>query len=237
MVVGCRNVNAVTKIHTHSHKLKIFQLLALVCGALSGFLNVPMLCCSRIIFAAIFCYDNLPFSQQAVGSMYGFIGLGNMGSRMAGVMVRKGFNLTVYDAHQPSVQGLVGLGAGAASSPREVAQASNVIITMLPNADIVKEVYRNAETGIFASAQPGSLLIDCSTIDAETPKQLHAVTQVCTALQGLNGQGRSELLDSQRVAWSFVMRLSFSSASSFTCHGTLCVVCVCGASCVVRGFS
>ena len=70
----------------------------------------------------------------------GFIGLGNMGQPMAANLVRAGYPLTVHDLRPEPVKALVAAGATAASSPREVAERSDIVITMLTSSPHVEQV-------------------------------------------------------------------------------------------------
>lgn len=64
----------------------------------------------------------------------GFIGLGIMGKPMAINLIKAGYELTVYDINQSAVEEVAALGASKAASSKEVAEKSDVIITMLPNS-------------------------------------------------------------------------------------------------------
>ena len=103
----------------------------------------------------------------------GFIGLGRMGRPMASNLCRKGFRLTVNDINPEAVAELELLQAGSAATVAEVAQKSDIIVTMLPNSAVVDDVVSRAD-GIIASAKPGSLILDMSTIDPETTDALAA---------------------------------------------------------------
>ena len=70
----------------------------------------------------------------------GFIGLGNVGGKLAGSLLRNNFNLTVRDLDQELVNEFVKKGAQKADSPIEVAEQSDVIITCLPHPKISAEV-------------------------------------------------------------------------------------------------
>src|SRR5262249_3459967 len=94
----------------------------------------------------------------------GFIGLGRMGRPMASNLCRKGFSLIVHDVERRRVHDLEALHARAASGAAEVAAASDIVLTMLPNSAIVEEVMTSSG-GVLAHARPGALLIDMSTID------------------------------------------------------------------------
>ena len=93
----------------------------------------------------------------------GFIGLGVMGVPMAHNLVEAGHELVVHDHGREPVEELVGAGAAAASSSREVAERSDVIITMLPDSPAVESVVYG-DDGVLAGASEGDLLVDMSTI-------------------------------------------------------------------------
>jgi 2-hydroxy-3-oxopropionate reductase len=92
----------------------------------------------------------------------GFIGLGIMGRPMAKNLLKAGYELNVYDKFAKS-DDLVALGAKAAGSNREVAAASDVVITMLPNSPHVKEAVLGAG-GVLEGAKAGLILVDMSSI-------------------------------------------------------------------------
>ena len=102
----------------------------------------------------------------------GFLGLGNMGGPMALNLVKAGHRLHVYDLSAASVAHLVEAGATAASSPAALAQADvEVIVTMLPAAAHVKAVYLG-DDGLLAHVHPDVLLIDSSTIDPQSAREV-----------------------------------------------------------------
>jgi 4-hydroxybutyrate dehydrogenase/sulfolactaldehyde 3-reductase len=103
----------------------------------------------------------------------GFIGLGNMGRPMAANLVRKGAGVIVHDVNGEPVRMLTGLGAEAAMSAAEVAQAGDIIFTMLPTTGSVLEVIAGAG-GIFANAKKGTIVVDMSTIDPLVTDRLAA---------------------------------------------------------------
>lgn len=101
----------------------------------------------------------------------GFIGLGRMGKPMASNMCRKGFRLIVNDINADAVAELESLQARSAPTAAEVARASDIIITMLPNSAVVSAVVGGPD-GIIANAKPGALIMDMSTIDPDTTDRL-----------------------------------------------------------------
>ncbi|HEU5224531.1 MAG TPA: NAD(P)-binding domain-containing protein [Actinomycetota bacterium] len=94
----------------------------------------------------------------------GFIGLGVMGAPMARHLLAAGHPLTVHSRSAPPVDALVGEGARRAATPAEVASASDVVITMVPDTPDV-ELVLFGEAGVAEAAAAGSLVIDMSTID------------------------------------------------------------------------
>ncbi len=94
----------------------------------------------------------------------GFIGLGIMGRPMARHLLGAGFPLTVHSRSPGPVDELVEAGATRAASPGEVAAASDVVVTMLPDTPDVEQVLFAAD-GVASGATAGSLVIDMSSID------------------------------------------------------------------------
>ena len=103
----------------------------------------------------------------------GFIGLGNMGAPMARNLLKAGHALRVYDVVAKSVAELAEAGAQAAGNAGEAAMGSEFVITMLPAGQHARAVYLGQD-GLIAQAQKGDLLIDCSTIDVATSREIHA---------------------------------------------------------------
>ncbi|WP_444816869.1 3-hydroxyisobutyrate dehydrogenase [Stutzerimonas frequens] len=102
----------------------------------------------------------------------GFIGLGNMGAPMAHNLLKAGHQLSVFDLNAAAVENLVGAGALPVDSPTAIAQGNaELIITMLPAAVHVKSVYLG-ENGLVAHSRAGVMLIDCSTIDPHSAREV-----------------------------------------------------------------
>ncbi|SDE56865.1 2-hydroxy-3-oxopropionate reductase [Priestia aryabhattai B8W22] len=101
----------------------------------------------------------------------GFIGLGIMGKPMSLNLIKAGKSLTVFDLNEEAVNSLVEAGAVAANSPKEVAERSDVIITMLPASKHVKEVILG-ENGVLEGAKEGSIIIDMSSITPDVSREL-----------------------------------------------------------------
>ncbi|HZC85425.1 MAG TPA: NAD(P)-binding domain-containing protein, partial [Steroidobacteraceae bacterium] len=103
----------------------------------------------------------------------GFIGLGNVGSQLAGNLLRHGVALTVRDIDAARVAALVARGARAAASPRELAAGVDVVITCLPSPAVCAAVME-AEDGVLAGLAPGALWLEMSTTDHEEVRRLAA---------------------------------------------------------------
>lgn len=103
----------------------------------------------------------------------GFIGLGNMGGPMVKNLIKNGHKLIINDIVRSLTEPLVALGAEAKNSPAEVVKSSGVeiVITMLPASIHVKEVYLG-ENGILKNIPRGICLIDSSTIDPRTARDV-----------------------------------------------------------------
>jgi len=101
----------------------------------------------------------------------GFIGLGAMGKPMASNLVKKGYSLVVFDLINVRMEPLKILGAETATSCREVAQKCPVVITMVPSSPQVKEAILG-KNGVLEGIQRGSVVIDMSTIDPLTTREV-----------------------------------------------------------------
>ena len=102
-----------------------------------------------------------------------FIGLGNMGGPMAQNLVKAGHTVIGADVSAEAIERLVAAGGQAAAKLGSAAAEADVVITMLPSGREVSEIYLSPD-GVLAHALPGSLLIDCSTIDVETARNVAA---------------------------------------------------------------
>jgi 3-hydroxyisobutyrate dehydrogenase len=104
----------------------------------------------------------------------GFIGLGNMGAPMAANLVKAGHAVTGYDLDRAAVATLASAGGKAAASAAEAAKGADVVITMLPAGEHVRDVWLNQGGLIEAVASAKPLLIDCSTIDVDSARAVTA---------------------------------------------------------------
>lgn len=108
-------------------------------------------------------------------SRIAFIGVGNMGGPMARNLLKAGHAVQAFDLNAAVLSGLVEAGVGAAQSAHAALDGADVIITMLPAGQHVRAVY--LDDGIIAHAKPGALLIDCSTIDMDSARAVHAAAE------------------------------------------------------------
>lgn len=107
----------------------------------------------------------------------GFIGLGHMGKPMARNMVKAGNRVAGFDVVAGAA---AAAGVRAVDSVGDAARRMDAVLTMLPSGGEVRQVYLG-EGGLLAAARPGTLLIDCSTIDVATARQVG----VAAAARGL----------------------------------------------------
>ena len=103
----------------------------------------------------------------------GFVGLGNMGLPMARNLLKAGHRLAAFDLDRSAVAAAVEAGAEAANSAPEAVGGAEIVLTMLPEGRHVRAVYLG-EDGVLAAARADALLVDCSTIDVETSRAVHA---------------------------------------------------------------
>lgn len=110
----------------------------------------------------------------------GLIGLGIMGRPMGANLLRAGYRLMVHDIDRSAVGALVAEGATAGVTPSQVAAATDVLITMLPDSPQVREVYLGTD-GAFEAVRRGWLAIDMSSIAPSTARELAALAMAAGA--------------------------------------------------------
>jgi 3-hydroxyisobutyrate dehydrogenase len=99
----------------------------------------------------------------------GFVGLGNMGAKMVTNLLNANYDVIGYDINEKFLKQLLPKGLKKASDLNDISKDTDIIITMLPNGEIVEEILDN----IIDSLRPGTLITDCSTIDVDKAKILY----------------------------------------------------------------
>ncbi|MFD2645253.1 3-hydroxyisobutyrate dehydrogenase [Pseudomonas japonica] len=102
-----------------------------------------------------------------------FVGLGNMGAPMARNLIKAGHSLNLFDLNTTILAELAELGGHISDSPRDAASNAELVITMLPAAAHVRGVYLG-ENGVLAGVRAGTPVVDCSTIDPQTAREVSA---------------------------------------------------------------
>ena len=111
----------------------------------------------------------------------GFIGLGNAGGKLAGSLLRNGFDLTVRDLNKEFVDEFVERGAKSGNSPKEMAEYCDVIITCLPSPKACSEVMESKD-GILAGLSKGKIWLEMSTTDEAEIRRIGALVDKVGAL-------------------------------------------------------
>ncbi len=114
----------------------------------------------------------------------GFIGLGNMGGRIAQRLLNHGYQLSVYDRDLAKAKAIAAQGGAVATSIVELAGTVDVLLSCLTNDEAVRSVYTGSE-GVLAGARPGTVVLEMSTISPESSRELHS----------LGAEGSVEVLD------------------------------------------
>ncbi len=109
----------------------------------------------------------------------GFVGLGNVGHKLAGSLLRNGVDLVVRDVDPDAVRPFLDAGARTADSPRQLAERCDTVITCLPSPAICASVME-ADDGLLAGWQPGAVWMEMSTTDEAEVRRLAA----CVAERG-----------------------------------------------------
>ena len=103
-----------------------------------------------------------------------FIGLGNMGGGMAANLVKNGFTVRAFDLSDDALAKAEAAGAIRSASASDAATGANAVVTMLPAGKHVEAVYTD---DVFGAAKPGTLFLDCSTIDVATARRVIAAAK------------------------------------------------------------
>ena len=103
-------------------------------------------------------------------------GLGNVGGKLAGSLLRNGYDLTVRDVDQEAAQGLIEIGAGWADSGKAMAEVCDVVITCLPSPAVSAQVMEE-ENGVIAGLSAGKIWLEMSSTDADEIRRLGALVE------------------------------------------------------------
>lgn len=103
-----------------------------------------------------------------------FIGLGNMGGGMAANLVKAGYDVRAFDLSEPALAAAREAGCSTFPTAREACAEAEAVVSMLPNGAIVKAVYWDE---VIGHAPEGAILLDCSTIDVATAREVIEVTE------------------------------------------------------------
>ncbi|MFM5659771.1 3-hydroxyisobutyrate dehydrogenase [Aeromonas veronii] len=102
----------------------------------------------------------------------GFIGLGNMGGPMAANLARAGHRVQVFDLVAQNIERAIAAGCIAAEDAREAVTGCEVVISMLPAGEHVRALWLSEGLDLLAALPVGALVIDCSTIDVDSARQV-----------------------------------------------------------------
>ncbi len=111
----------------------------------------------------------------------GFVGLGNVGEKLAGSLLRNGFDLTVRDLEKASAQALLTDGANWGESSEVMAQSCDVIITCLPSPAVSAQVMEE-EGGVLAGLSEGKIWLEMSSTDADEIRRLGSLVEARGAI-------------------------------------------------------
>lgn len=103
-----------------------------------------------------------------------FIGLGNMGGGMAANLVKAGHEVRAFDLSEPALAAAREAGCTTFPTAKEACEGAKAVVSMLPNGAIVKQVYWD---DVIGHAPEGAILLDCSTIDFATAREVIEVTE------------------------------------------------------------
>ena len=111
----------------------------------------------------------------------GFIGLGNAGGKLAGSLLRNGFDLTVIDLNDSLVNEFISRGASTIGSPKEMAELCDIVITCLPSPKACSEVMES-KNGIIAGLSHGKIWLEMSTTDEAEIRRIGSLVESTGAL-------------------------------------------------------
>lgn len=130
-----------------------------------------------------------------------FIGLGNMGGPMAANLVKAGFEVYGFDPVSAAVEAAASSGVQACSSADEAAGQAEVVITMLPNGQILKNAYAD----LLKAAPAGSLFIDCSTVDVADAREASQLATAAGHRPGVDAPVSGGIVGAQNATLTFMV--------------------------------
>ena len=101
----------------------------------------------------------------------GFIGLGNVGGKLAGSLIRNNFKLTVFDLDEEIMNDFKSKGANTSKNPKELAETVDIVITCLPSPDACKHVMES-DDGVIAGLSKDKVWLEMSTTDENDVKRI-----------------------------------------------------------------
>ena len=143
-----------------------------------------------------------------------FIGLGNVGGKLAGSLLRNGFDLIVRDLDRALAAPFIEAGAGFAETPKAMAQAADIVITCLPSPAASAAVME-AKDGVIAGLTAGKIWLEMSTTDEAEVRRLGALVAAAGAVamdSPVSGGCASPIVSTSS-------RASRKARNSQLCHG------------------
>lgn len=140
----------------------------------------------RVLLISVFSGCRFPQNHPVAGLIHAFflkevsvmtiqtisvIGLGEMGTPIAGFLLKAGYDVKGFDTREERINALLPLGLKSAGSPKDAAAAVDMILLSLPNWEIVQEVV-GGKDGILDAAHSGQIIIDCSTVPPAKTKEM-----------------------------------------------------------------
>ncbi|MFX1354786.1 MAG: NAD(P)-dependent oxidoreductase, partial [Promethearchaeota archaeon] len=107
----------------------------------------------------------------------GWIGTGVMGKSMCSHIIKAGYEVSVYNRTKRKAEGLIEMGAIWRLNPKEVAENSNIIFTIVGYPKDVEEVYFG-EMGIISSTKPNSIIVDMTTSEPTLAKKIYEQAKI-----------------------------------------------------------
>jgi 3-hydroxyisobutyrate dehydrogenase-like beta-hydroxyacid dehydrogenase len=117
-----------------------------------------------------------PNQKITLDTRLGFIGLGHLGSRIAGRLLAAGFPMVVYNRDRSKTTSLAGMGAEVAPDPGSLAARVDVVLSCLSDGEVVEAIYLGAGD-VLRRARPGTRIVEMSTVAPETSQRLYAAAK------------------------------------------------------------